>query len=65
MFRGRDKRKRLINNIKSKTLHIRFMGSDEEVTNINLKTKLIDDLKIEDRILAFLKIPNYTVQLEL
>lgn len=46
LYRQGPQQKRLLNNLKAKTVHIHFVGETDEVTALNLKSKIIEDLKI-------------------
>jgi hypothetical protein len=44
--------RRLLNNLKTKTVLVHFSGEERRIDAIELKTRLIEKLKIEDTIIA-------------
>lgn len=47
-----------LNNLKSKTVFIHFVGEKERISELELRVRLVETLKVEDSILACMEIEN-------
>lgn len=58
LFRNADTRLNLLNSLKSKTAYIHFLGENRKLDVLDVKTRLVEKLRIEDSILGIIELPN-------
>lgn len=58
LFRNLDTRKSIVNNLKSKTVYVHFAREPRKLDLLEVKTRLVERLRVEDTILGIIELPN-------
>jgi hypothetical protein len=65
LFRNTNLSVNMLNNLKSKTVYLHFARENRKLDLLEVKTRLVEKLRVEDSILGIIELPNNSKKIEL